>query len=168
MAANIHIIKSENRRIEVRAQKNLLPSIHTNIINGSLIISTGDFSILTDSAITLDIYIPEEQLEEISLKGSGLVSSDCPISRIYLSGAGNISCSGEMAHTEVLLSGFGNINLLDMKVSTADIRISGNGNVKMNADEKLDITIPGMGNVYYMGNPEIKQSISGMGNIINL
>lgn len=168
LAANIRIMKSSTRKVEVKAQKNILSGIHTNVINGSLIISSGNFSIITDSTISLDIYITENQMDEISMKGSGLVWSECPVKRIYLSGAGNISCSGETSHTEVLLSGFGNINLLDMKVATADIRISGNGNVKMNADESIDISIPGMGNVYYTGNPEIKQSISGMGNVINL
>ena len=168
LAANIRILKSNSRKIEVKAQKNLISGIHTTVLNGSLIISSGDYSSITDSTISIDLYIPDSELEELSMKGSGLVWSECPVKRIYLSGAGNISCSGEISHTEVLLSGFGNINLLDMKVATADIRISGNGNVKMNADEKLDISIPGMGNVYYKGNPEINQSISGMGNIINL
>lgn len=164
MGANITIIRSNTRELNINAQPNLLPYIHTNVINGKLIISTGEYTLRTLKTISIDIYIPE--VDELVQSGAGDINSDSPVNSIVLCGAGNIYCSGECANTKVRLSGSGNVDLLDMSVKTADVNISGSGNVKLNAAEQLDVSISGFGNVYYKGNPYIYKDVSGFGSVI--
>jgi len=166
IGADIRISASGHQQLTIRAQRNLIQHIHTSVINNTLIITNGGKDLITDSTIILEISVPE--LEEIRLSGAGTVLSAVPVEHIQLSGAGNIRCSGEKEKVSVLLSGFGNIDLLDMQVNEADVRIAGNGNVKMHATERLDIVIPGMGNVYYRGKPSVSQDITGIGNIVNI
>lgn len=164
IGANINIVQSNNPEISITAQPNLIPYIHTNVINGKLIISTGEYTIRTLKSITIDIEIP--MVEEIVQSGAGDIRSDSPVSRIVLCGAGNISCKGECSSTNVRLSGSGNVDLLGMNVKQGDVNISGSGNVKMNASEHLDVSISGFGNVYYKGSPYLNKEVSGIGNVI--
>ena len=48
----------------------------------------------------------------------------------------------------------------------SDIRISGSGDVRIRAEERLKVRISGSGKVYYTGNPVIESEISGSGMII--
>jgi hypothetical protein len=164
IGANINIIRSNNPEISITVQPNLIPYIHTNVINGKLIITTGEYTIRTLKSITIDIEIP--MVEEIVQSGAGDIRCDCPVSRIVLCGAGNISCKGECSSTNVRLSGSGNVDLLGMFVKQGDVNISGSGNVKMNASEHLDVSISGFGNVYYKGSPYLNKEVSGIGSII--
>jgi hypothetical protein len=164
IGADINIIKSTSRHINVFAQGNLLPFIHTKVINDALIITSYDRTLITDQSITIDVYVPS--IQEVKISGAGQVKSDCPLSRIYLSGSGNITCSGKSDNVEIILSGYGNIDLLDMEVGSADIHISGSGNVKMNVSDWMDVNIQGTGNVFYKGNPKISEHISGVGSVI--
>jgi len=166
IGANINIIKSSVQRLQVSAQGNLLPLIHMNVINDALIITSNEKSMKTDSAITIDVYI--SSLEEVNIPGAGQIRSECALQRVYLSGSGNIYCTGTSPDADIILSGSGNIDLMDMEVTDANIRISGSGNVRMNVSGSLDISISGMGNVYYKGHPSISQQISGVGNVIYL
>jgi hypothetical protein len=164
--ANITIIRGTSHSVTVTAQGNILPYIRTTISNGKLHISTGNFTIHSDSLISIEIVVPE--LETISLSGCGVIRSECAVQRISLSGAGEVICTGATDQVEARLSGTGVINLAGMQVRIAEIRISGNGNVKVNAWEQLDVSISGMGNVYYIGNPKLNQKISGIGNVVRL
>ncbi|MBK7031187.1 MAG: DUF2807 domain-containing protein [Bacteroidales bacterium] len=136
------------------------------MINNALIITSNEKSIKTDSAITINVYI--SSLEEINLPGAGQIHSECALQRVYLSGSGTIYCKGISPNVDIILSGAGNIDLMNMTVTNAKIRISGSGNVKMNVSGSLDINISGMGNVYYKGHPSISQQVSGVGNVIYL
>jgi hypothetical protein len=166
IAANITIIHSSIPTVSVTAQENLLPYIQTNVVNGKLYISTGNRSMHSDSLISIKVSVPD--IEEISLSGFGIISSDIPVERISLSGVGEISCSGQTNDVQASLTGSGTINLVGMRVSNADVHISGTGNIKVNVKEQLYVSISGVGNVYYLGNPEIKSSISGIGSINQL
>lgn len=166
IAANITIVHGSTPSVSVTAQENLLPKIFTNVINGRLVISTGNWPMHSDSLITIEIFIPE--LDEISLTGFGVVRSELPVEWIYLSGVGEIACSGQTNEVKASLTGSGTINLVGMRTNKADVQISGTGNIKVNAREQLEVSISGVGNVYYKGNPEISSSISGIGSITQL
>ncbi|MBK7214012.1 MAG: DUF2807 domain-containing protein [Bacteroidales bacterium] len=166
IGCNINFIKSNSRSIEITANSNLLPYLHTNVINGKLIITSGDFTLQADSAIHFDIYLPS--IDELLVSGSGIVESDCPIQRIFLTGSGNISCTGKTDVSYVNMSGSGIINLLGMTSKRTNISLSGTGNIKLNVTERLEISISGTGNVYYKGKPQIERNISGVGNVVDV
>jgi hypothetical protein len=166
LAANITIKRSTVPSLSIRAQGNLLPYIHTNVTNGKLTVTTHSFTLRTDSLIAIELSVPD--LDEFSLSGAGAINSELPIEKINISGTGEISCIGETDQVYATLSGAGNINLLGMRVKTADVHVSGAGNIRVNATEQLDVSISGIGNVYYMGNPSIHQSINGIGRVTKL
>ncbi|NVO19955.1 MAG: DUF2807 domain-containing protein [Bacteroidetes bacterium] len=166
ISANINIYKSDSFCIRITASQNLLPYIHTSLINSSLIITTGGYHLVTDCPVTIDIYAPD--IEELKLKGTGQVQSNSPLRRILLSGSGNISCSGKTEDVDVLLTGSGTIDLSAMPVNTANVKLFGTGVIKLRAKEQLDISITGVGSVYYEGTPMITQKITGIGSVVKV
>lgn len=164
--ANINIIKSKIRNVEIIAQDNILPLIQLTERNGLLIITTGAYSIQTDSTVTINIYLPS--INEICLSGEGNISSECPVSKVFMSGMGNIYIVGKTRNITILHSGSGNINLLGMKVVSAHVSISGSGSVKLYVKEKLDISVTGTGMLWYKGEPSINLIDAAVENIICL
>jgi len=162
--ANIKIIKSSTRIVEITAQGNLLPLIRLTERNGLLIISATDDSIFSDSSVSVTIYMP--CLEEFILLGTGEIHSECPVQKIILAGSGNITVERKTKYTSVILSGTGDINLSGMKVNSADVNLSGEGNIKLYAKDNLGVFISGAGNLIYRGNPVIKKEISEKGALI--
>ena len=107
------------------------------------------------------------EAESFELYGAGRIVSEFPLSYINISGAGNVNCRGTGQNVNIRINGAGTVDLFDMQVENADIRISGNGTVYVKATNKLDVRISGAGNVYYLGLPEVTKTISGIGNVIS-
>ena len=165
IAANIQIFESDEYKVIVTLQKNLIPYLETTVKNGVLSISFDDYSVSTNKPISIDIYTPS--LNEFTLTGSGDVTSELPLSNINLTSSGNFNCVGEVDNLNITLSGSGNFHLFDMPAVNADIALTGSGNIYVTVIENLKVTITGSGNVYYKGNPSINTSILGSGNVIN-
>lgn len=165
MGADINIIQSDFSYIEIEAQANILDVMKTEVKNDKLIIHFGKYNVQTSKSIRINIYSP--QADAFELYGAGRIVSEFPLSYINISGAGNVSCRGTGETTKIRINGAGTVDLFDMQVESADVRISGNGTVYVKASNKLDVRIAGAGNVYYLGLPEITKSISGIGNVIS-
>lgn len=161
---NVSIVKGEGAEVTVSAQENLLPLLETEVVNGTLFISFGNHAVVTDSAVVVQITVPE--VRELTFSGNGQVFSQQPISSINLAGNGNITCSGETEQVLVKLSGSGSVNLEKMVARKALVKITGNGNVSLNVTDQLDVAIQGLGVVYYSGMPQVQQNITGMGQVI--
>ena len=91
--------------------------------------------------------------------------SDSKTFAINVSGAGNLTTSGQLDRQKIVLSGAGNYNGEDLKSKTADVTITGLGKVVIWATDTLDVTISGTGGVDYYGNPQVSQQISGLGRL---
>ncbi len=165
IAADIEVIESDESGIVISAQKNLIPFLETDVKSGTLEISFGDYSVQTDSLILIKVYT--STLNEFELTGVGNIDSQLPLNSIILTGVGNIVAHGATDNVYVRITGSGNVNLYDMPVETAELSITGVGNIKVYVSELLDISISGMGNVFYKGNPSIYTSITGIGEIVN-
>lgn len=161
---NVTIVQGAAPVVKVSAQENLLPLLETEVANGTLFISFGNHAVVTDSAVVVQITVPE--VRELTFSGNGQVISHQPISSINLAGNGNITCSGETEQVLVKLSGSGLVNLDKMVARKAQVKITGNGNVSLNVTDQLDVAIQGLGIVYYSGMPLVQQNITGMGQVI--
>jgi len=157
IVANILIIERNNAGIEISAQSNLLSLIETEVNNGVLYISFGKHAVSTDSTISIIIFT--DKIDEMTISGSGSVNSTLAISA-------NLRCSGALDKVSVKLSGTGTINLSEMSVKQADVKITGSGNVSLNVAHNLNVDIMGAGIVYYRGLPTIQKNITGTGQII--
>jgi hypothetical protein len=141
----------------------LFEHLETHVSNGTLSISFENKNVNTDVPIISDIFTPT--IEKYSLTGAGNLNSKLPLQEINITGAGNATAMGAGEEIAVYITGVGDVDLYDMPVKKAVIRISGTGNVHVDVEESLDVTISGMGSVVYKGSPRIKQVISGMGSV---
>lgn len=166
ICANVNIVKSKIRNIQITAQENILPIIQLEERNGLLVISSGAYEFQSDSIITITIYLPS--IDEIRLSDKGTISSQCPAEKICLSGNGIILCKGKIRQATIILSGSGEIFLGDMKLNVAEINITGSGNIHVNASDNLGVVVAGSGFIYYKGKPLISSTFSGDGRLISM
>ena len=102
-----------------------------------------------------------------TLSGSGSIAltADADEYEGTISGSGNISVKGRAEKAEIQISGSGDFDGKNLKTSTADVNVSGSGNVSIVADKTLYAKVSGSGDISYGGNPKVSQSKSGSGNI---
>jgi hypothetical protein len=68
--------------------------------------------------------------------------------------------------SNIICSGSGGIDALDLSTNLTRVEVSGSGQAEVNVQSELDAQIRGSGSVYYMGTPEkITQEISGSGRL---
>ncbi|NMC37256.1 MAG: DUF2807 domain-containing protein [Bacteroidales bacterium] len=104
-----------------------------------------------------------------AISGSGDIfvgNADCTDSEFATSGSGSISISGECDSKDIKISGSGMFEGRNFVTHSANIALSGSGNVHSNVIDFLKVTISGSGNIYLTGNPRIEQNTSGSGRII--
>ena len=87
---------------------------------------------------------------------------------IDISGAGELKLDGRSEVFAIEIRGAGEVDARDMETRRTSVRISGAGDVAVNASEMLEVSITGAGAVGYRGNPRIEKSIKGAGDIIPL
>ena len=165
------IAYGESNSIEVEGDDNLLSYIETNVENGKLNIKTTK-SVNLRSKNRITIYVSLKKLTGIFLSGSGDIMGVGNFSNdgktdFKISGSGSIKVSFDKMNTaEIVISGSGNIGLVG-SASTVNVKISGSGNADCSALICEDATahVSGSGNVKLYTNRSIDASISGSGNV---
>lgn len=183
---NVQIIPSEETRIEVKGESNVLPYLSTYSNGSTLTLKFNDgYNIHEHYPVEIFLYTPV--LEGVSLSGSGMVecgsfnssfvnlnisgsggiSGDFETERLdaVISGSGNMTLTGFATTTSFNISGSGNSNAQLLEQENCNASISGSGNVIAWVTKKLNATISGSGSIFYIGNPEIKMHITGSGNV---
>jgi hypothetical protein len=97
-----------------------------------------------------------------SLMVEKLTTSDL---QIHISGSGDIDLSGSAKKQKIRISGSGKMEAWALDSESADVVISGSGEIMLKVSEKLDVSISGSGSVRYLGNPQVNHSISGSGSV---
>jgi hypothetical protein len=179
------LTKGEPHSIVIRTDENIMPLIETDVENGKLVISQGNYNLKPTS---LDFNITVANLKGIAISGSGdvvgksrFVSDDfsAKISgagdmtleldvadlETKISGSGSMNLSGQTDRHDAAISGSGKINAFDMQTKNVSLKVSGSGNCKVNATETLYARISGSGDVFYKGRPRITSKISGSGSL---
>jgi len=191
-SAEVQFYQSNEFKVEVSAQQNILDILITEVYNNRLVIRfKNDTRVKSHEPIRVKVSAPEGKSFRIS--GSGNILAQTPLNPASLdldiSGSGNIelgqvtttsidaniSGSGNMritsgtAETERLrISGSGNINFAGVVAQNVTTNTSGSGETRVHAVNNLNVTISGSGSVYYLGSPTVNVSISGSGNVRKL
>ena len=181
-------------KVELKAEKNLLPYIETKIVEGSkgrtleIGVKKG-YNI--SSSVTPQLVLDMPQLRLVSIAGSGDVkiepmktgavdvsiagSGDLKFEQlqserldISVAGSGDVRGSGKTGMLKVSVAGSGDVKLRGMEAEEAKVSISGSGDAEINAIKKLHISVAGSGDVGYVGSPEISTSIAGNGKVKKL
>lgn len=123
--------------------------------------------VLGQGRCIVGIALPEAPI--FRLKGSGditLYDLQQAILDIAVKGAGDITAFGSVDHLEAEVAGAGDVDARKLIAKTANLLVSGAGNVKAHVYEAVKARISGCGNVVVRGNPAQRdKSVSGAGSI---
>ncbi|MFH0761790.1 MAG: head GIN domain-containing protein [Bacteroidota bacterium] len=185
-SAKVYLTQGDNQDVRIEGQENIIDNLNTTV--------TGEVWRIENKrpvwrCETLKIYITMEQLRmirisgsgdvftsnhfenlkdlEIKVSGSGDLDLDIEADDIYtrVSGSGNITMRGKADRLDSGISGSGHIRASELEVHSADLHISGSGDMELYVTDRLTAHVSGSGNVFYSGNPSIDTSITGSGHV---
>jgi len=117
----------------------------------------------------LKITVTAPAIKRFDITGAGDVTIkgyDQPDLALNISGAGKVEAEGRTQRLNLNISGVGNADLGQLKVTDADVRISGMGDADIAATGALRADISGTGNINLKTRPaSLEKHISGMGSI---
>ena len=183
---NVTLLGSEEPRVIIETDENLLAFINTELYDQTLNINNVH-SLKGTQGIKIDIFYPalnklystgaskiehEDVLvsEEliINLSGAGAIDLEIETQKvnINLTGAGVINLAGRTDILETHISGAGGLSAMELISNECSINLSGLGGAEVYASEKLEATITGIGGIVYGGNPKlVERQVTGLGKV---
>lgn len=190
---NLVLTQSDEYSVSVRAGKNLLKKVKTDINDDVLTIKNNntcnwmrsfDREITVYANLKLIHYINYKGSGDISctnaittdsllldvVEGAGKVEMEVDVRRNYIYyhiGTAEVNYSGYAHLSYISASSFGPIYAEDLSTVFTFIKNEGSNNCYIHAENRLEATIKNLGNIYYKGNPEIVLNDTGEGQLIN-
>lgn len=165
---NVAIRVGEKQAVVVRADRNLLDRVTTQVHSGKLVIGNTPGSFTTKSPMNVAVSVPT--LDAVTLTGSGnIVVSGIKAEKlaVTLPGSGTIAGSGTASQLDAAVSGSGSLQFTGLVASDAHAVVSGSGSVFITATKSLTASVSGSGSILYGGNPEqVTKSVTGSGAIV--
>jgi len=185
---NVELVSGKEGNITIEGDENIVNHIVTEVIGNKLEIhfeKNKNYSYNSEVTIT----VPFEEINAVSLTGSGKISTKDPINAIGFelkftgsgdgffdikantistiqTGSGNLSLSGSTNNLEATIKGSGNLNSSKLTAQNADTIVSGSGQIKVNCTNNLVAKVSGSGNIKYKEKPQnIDKKVSGSGDI---
>jgi hypothetical protein len=130
-----------------------MPELQRGVLNGSGSVTATGFQ-QTDP-VTLE------------LDGSGLLTYDgqVPSAQVRSWGSGDMRLHGTSNSLDARLDGSGNVDARDFPAATADLSVSGSGDLSANVSGSAQVTLSGSGDVNLYGGAVAHASISGSGTL---
>jgi len=187
---NVVLVKGKEGQITIKGEENLMKYIITEVSGNKLKIKFKK-NVNVRTTRKLLVTVPYRDLEKVSLGGSGNIRSeeiiktdkftmsvagsgnmnlivDANTIKSSIAGSGDINISGKATELNCSITGSGNINAYDLKVVATSARITGSGNIKTTASDRVDAKVVGSGNIYYKGKAtHIKSKSIGSGDIVD-
>ncbi len=161
------IAQTGTESLTLSAEDNLLPLL-TSTVSGdtlSLGVKQGNTIIPTKPIIfTLTV----KRLSDVTLSGAGSINAvniTTSALNVTISGAGQMTISGNAPSQTALVSGVGSYNAKAFQTDATHVTISVTGSATVSASKTLNATVSGAGTVTYYGSPQVTQSVSGVGSI---
>lgn len=165
-AFNVEISVGKSPSLEIVADDNLMKYISTEIRGGKLIIEA-EKNLRPRKDI--EIFISTPNLIKIESSGASNVTAYGITGEVFqaeLSGAGNISLSGNVIKFRTDMSGAGSVNAKELKAKYVKVGISGACSAVVYAAESIRADVSGVGSIDYYGDPdEVDSNISGVGSV---
>lgn len=162
-----HVRVGSAQSLTIRGDSELLSRLETSVSDQTLVVDL-EPEVDPRQAFELTIEVPELRSIEISGSASaaalGLASESF---ELVISGSGAVQVSGSAGALTTLISGSGQADLSGLAVREAHVRVTGSGNLEIDASERLDVEISGSGSVLYRGSPTVSSRISGSGTVSN-
>lgn len=173
---NVQLVAGSEGTVKVEAESNLQEYIITEVNNGTLKITTEKGVNLRPKEKIL-ITVPVETISELGLTGSGdiwtvdkLKSSalkvqltgsgdinlDLEVQDLQgkITGSGDILLKGRSKNFDCNVTGSGDFDAYNLLAANVEARVSGSGDIMVNATNMLKATVSGSGDITYKGNPK--------------
>lgn len=187
------LVAGTEGKITIEAEENLLPYIITENKGSALIIKTENGTNLRPSRNKkILITVPFEDIEEVSLAGSGDVMNKDLITAARfetsvtgsgdvvlevnadhiegsVAGSGDLTLKGRAKSVKLQVAGSGDIHASELKTTDAEANVAGSGDIRMYCDGgELKARVSGSGDIRYSGTPSREDTkVSGSGSISN-
>jgi hypothetical protein len=187
-AFDIYLVKGKEGHLDIKIEENLLPYLVTEVDKGQLKIKwKKGTSISTRKGVVITVQF--KSINAVGLIGSGDITSKDLIKaddfnasvsgsgdmdlevesnslRAAVSGSGDMVLKGSTKSFDVAVAGSGDISAFHLKSDTAEVKVSGSGDVELTVQNELKARVSGSGDVSYKGNPKIQDiKVSGSGDV---
>tara|TARA_R110000787_G_scaffold271939_8_gene379275 strand:+ start:2114 stop:2845 length:732 start_codon:yes stop_codon:yes gene_type:complete len=187
---DVILVKGKEGKIKIEGEENLMEYIITEVKRGTLQIKV-EKGINIKTTRRLTITVPVDEIEKVSLGGSGNIKSNMLLKaddfgvslggsgnitlRIdantigsSIGGSGNIKLSGKADSMKSSIAGSGDIKAYELEVNYVKATIAGSGSIKVSVKDEIKSTIAGSGSIYYKGNPpKINTKSVGSGSVVS-
>ena len=187
---DFELVKGKEGNISIEGEENLLEYIITEVKNNALIVKVENgVNLKTSRNKGIKITIPFEDIEKISLSGSGDVwntdmividnlsidlagSGDIKLTlkteslTSSVSGSGDIKVVGETKNLETKVTGSGDFHGFELNADNTEASVTGSGDIKVVSNKMLKARVTGSGDIQYKGNPDKEDTkVVGSGSI---
>jgi len=184
------LVKGKEGSITIKGEENLLDYILTEVEGDALMIKTeNNINLKTSFNKTITITIPFEDIDKVSLAGSGDLTSTQTIRskdfetklagsgdiildieakhiKAIVTGSGDVTLTGTTTNFEASVTGSGDIHAYKLNTERADVKVTGSGDIELNCNNSIEAKVTGSGNIKYKGHPSIKRNkVTGSGSI---
>ena len=185
---DVHLKKGAEGTITVKTDDNLQEYIVVEVENNTLKIRTKkNYNLKTKKGI--HVYVPFDDISEVSLTGSGDIDTEDPIESDNLeikvtgsgdvalevaattvdatvTGSGDIVVTGTTTNLDVRVTGSGDFDGDGLRSENTEATVSGSGDASVYASKWLKARVHGSGDIQYDGNPDKRDTkVSGSGSI---
>lgn len=187
ISADVYIRQGAEQKVVIEGQRNIIDEIETSVNNGVWKIET-DRCIRNHDDLRIYITVPDVTLLrlsgsgniisentlvvndiELTISGSGTIDAalDADDINAKISGSGDIILEGAGDALVLNISGSGDFRAFNLDLNSANVTISGSGDVDVTVSDELNVHISGSGDVRYKGTPQVDARITGSGRVVN-
>tara|TARA_R110002074_G_scaffold40494_1_gene108360 strand:- start:1459 stop:2154 length:696 start_codon:yes stop_codon:yes gene_type:complete len=187
---DVILVKGKEGKIKIEGEENLMEYIITEVKGGSLHIKV-EKGINLRTTRRLTVTVPVDEIEKVSLGGSGNIKSEMLLKaddfdvnlggsgnitlnvnassiKSSIGGSGNINLSGKANSMKSSIAGSGDIKAYELQVNSVKATIAGSGSIRVSVKDEIKSTIAGSGSIYYKGNPpKINTKSVGSGSVVS-
>ncbi len=187
---DVILVKGKEGKVKIEGEENLMEYIVTEVKDGTLKIKVKK-GINIKTTRKLVVTVPVQDIEKVSLGGSGNVKGDVLLKaedfavslggsgnislridagnvKSSIGGSGNIKLEGKADYMKSSIAGSGTIKAYDLQVNSIKASIAGSGDIRISVKDEIKATVAGSGSIYYKGNPpKIDTRSVGSGNVVS-
>ena len=189
---DVELISGKEGNIRVEAESNVMEYLEIEVKGNRLEIGLkNDINFNTRKGIK--VFVPVEQIDEVSLAGSGDIYSNLTLKsermtvsvagsgdiklkseskrlKLNVAGSGDLKMSGRTENLEASVAGSGDISAYDLKANNVKASIAGSGDVAVFCNGgTMTASIVGSGDLRYKGQTSnIKKTVMGSGDITKM
>ena len=184
--AEVFISQGDESKITIEADDNIIPVILTDVSQNSLSISTKKGGYTTKLPLIYKITTPH--LSSLKIHGASNIKSLTPLNsktftlsiagsaeaditlyasqfNLNISGSGRCMAQGNAQSQQITIAGSGAFDGRELQGDNGVVKLTGSGDVMIQAQKELNILLTGSGHVTYYGNPKLKKRLTGSGTI---